>query len=78
MVHHSSIQYRFSYPAIRYLQIPQKNYTIRFDTGGYRSIYRYLILFTCFKQLSTFLLSHKCNQDNNMNINLKMLLWAQC
>ncbi len=42
MVRHDSIQYRFSYPAMRYLPIPQKilRYgSIRFDTGVYRSIY---------------------------------------
>ncbi len=31
-----TIQYRFSYPAIRYLPIPKKNYTIRFDSGVYQ------------------------------------------
>ncbi len=44
MVRHDSIHYRFSYPTIRYLLIRQKIIwydSIRFDTGVYRSIYRY-------------------------------------
>ncbi len=36
MVRHDSIRYRFSYPAIRYLPIPQK--IIRYDSIRYRSI----------------------------------------
>ncbi len=65
MVRHDLIRYRFSYPAIRYLPIPQK--IIRYD---YDSIQEYIdqyidimILYTYFKQPSTFLLSHKCNQN---------------
>ncbi len=58
-----------------------KNYTIRFDSIQ-EYIDRYIdiiILYTYFKQPSTFLLTHKCNQKiYNMNINLEMLLWAQC
>ncbi len=79
MVCHNSIRYRFSYPAIRYLQILQ-NYTVRFDSIQ-EYIHRYIdiiILYTYFKQPSTLLLTHKSTKIYNMNINLKMLLWAQC
>ncbi len=63
MVRHDSIRYRFSYPAIRYLKIPQK--IIRFDSIRYRSIIDIdiIILYTYFKQPSKFLLTHKCNQN---------------
>ncbi len=61
--HYSLIRYRFSYPAIRYLPIPQN--ILRYD-----SIHEYfdqyidiIILYTYFKQASTFLLTHKCNQN---------------
>ncbi len=60
MVRHDSLQYRFSYPAIRYLPIPQKMIRLRFDTGVCRSI-----LYTYFKQPSAFLSTHKCNQKYN-------------
>ncbi len=58
-----------------------KNYSIRFDSIQ-EYIDRYIdimIVYTHFKQASTFLLTYKCNQKiYNLNINLKMLLWAQC
>ncbi len=63
MVCHDSIQYRFSYPAIRYLPIPQK--IIWYDSIQ-EYIDRYIgiiILYTYFKQPFTFLLTHKCNQN---------------
>ncbi len=80
MVRHDSIRYRFSYPAIRYLPIPQT--IIRFDSIQ-EYIDRYIdiiILYTYFKQPSTFLLILLTNATKiyNMNINQKMLLWAQC
>ncbi len=36
-----TIRYRFSYPAIRYFPIPQTIQRYDFDTGVYRSLYRY-------------------------------------
>ncbi len=52
IVCHVSIQYRFSYPAIRYLPIPQK--ILRYDSIRYRSILiDIMILYTHFKQPST-------------------------
>ncbi len=56
MVRHDSIWYRFSYPAILYLPIPQK--IIRFRSISINN----MILYTYFKQPSIFLLTHKCNQ----------------
>ncbi len=38
MVRHDSIRYRFSYPAIQYLQIPQKIIRYDYDSIQYRSI----------------------------------------
>ncbi len=64
MVRHDSIRYRFSYSAIRYLPIPQK--IIRYDLIRYRSILIDISIwsyYTYFKQPSTFLLTHKCNQN---------------
>ncbi len=62
MVRRDLIWYRFSYSAIRYLLISQK--IIRYDSIQ-EYIDRYIdimILYTNFKQPSTFLLTHKCNQ----------------
>ncbi len=61
MVRHDSIRYRFSYPAIRYLPIPQFFYdSIQEYIDRYIDI---IILYTYFKQPSIFLLTHKCNQN---------------
>ncbi len=63
MIRHDSIRYRFSYPTIRYLPIPQKIQRYDYDLIRYGSIsINIMILYTYFKQPSTFLLTHKCNQ----------------